>query len=154
MNDTAEDVRTPFEPAGPAPAPAPGENRLRRNAVSFPGALAQSVSVMPPAMSGAFITYLAAIKAGGATPLAFLMAMVSCLLIGGVVSSFALRLPSAGALYTYTVDGLGSFWGFIVGSIYSLALIIAGPAVLAGFALFTNLVMRHVGAPDLPGQWW
>src|SRR5438552_14699158 len=83
MNDTAEDVRTPFEPAGPAPAPAPGENRLRRNAVSFPGALAQSVSVMAPAMSGAFITYLAAIKAGGATPLAFLLATGSCLLIGG-----------------------------------------------------------------------
>ena len=153
MNDTAEDVRTPFEPAGPAPAPAPGENRLRRNAVSFPGALAQSVSVMAPAMSGAFITYLAAIKAGGATPLAFLLATGSCLLIGGVVSSFALRLSSAGSLYTYTVDGLGAFWGFLTGWLYSAALIIAGPAVLAGFAVFTSLVMGNVGAPDVLRRW-
>ncbi|HEV8623006.1 MAG TPA: APC family permease [Acidimicrobiia bacterium] len=130
------------------------QNRLRHDAVSFPETLAQSVSVMAPAMSAAFITYLAAIKAGGATPLAFLLAMVSCLLIGGAVSTFALRLPSAGSLYTYTVDGLGSFGGFIVGWTYSVALVIAGPAVLAGFAVFTSLVMRDLGAPGLLGQWW
>jgi amino acid transporter len=151
MNDTAERTRAPV---ASCEVPAHEENRLRQDAISFPEALAQSVSVMAPAMSGAFVTYLASIKAGGATPLAFVLAMVSCLLIGGVVSSFALRLPSAGSLYTYTVDGLGSFWGFIVGSTYSLALIIAGPAVLAGFAVFTSLVMRNVGAPGLLGQWW
>jgi amino acid transporter len=151
MNDTAEQTHIPADAGAPA---AQGENRLRRDAISFPEALAQSVSVMAPAMSGAFVTYLAAIKAGGATPLAFLLATVSCLLIGGVVSSFALRLPSAGSLCTYTVDGLGSFWGFLVGSTYSVALIIAGPSVLAGFAVFTSLVMRNVGAPGLLGQWW
>ena len=136
------------------PAPAPGENRLRSDAISYREALAQSVSVMAPAMSAAFITYLAASKAGGATPLAFVLAMVSSLLIGGVVSTFALRLPSAGSLYTYTVDGLGSFGGFLVGWTYSLALVIGGPAVLAGFAVFTSLVMRDVGAPGLLGEWW
>src|SRR3989442_9452094 len=102
MNDPAEDVRTPFEPAGPAPAPAPGENRLRRNAVSFPGALAQSVSVMAPAMSGAFITYLAAIKAGGATPLAFLLATGSCLLIGGGGNHLAPPPPTRRSLHSLT----------------------------------------------------
>jgi amino acid transporter len=130
------------------------ENRLRPNAVSFPEALAQSVSVIAPAMSGAFITYLAAIKSGGATPLAFLLATGSCLLIGGVISGFAVRLPSAGSLYTYTVDGLGSFWGFVAGSLYSLAVIIAGPAVLAGFAVFTSMVMDNLGAPAVLGTWW
>jgi len=150
MIETAQRART----APPTVAPLPGENRLRADAVSLPQALAQSVSVMAPAMSGAFVTYLAAIKAGGATPLAFLLAMVSCLLIGGVVSSFALRLPSAGSLYTYTVDGLGSFAGFVVGWTYSVALIIGGPAVLGGFAVFTSLVMRNMGLPQPFGQWW
>src|ERR1043165_5185320 len=116
--------------SGPPGGLAAGGDRLRRDAISFPEALAQSVSVMAPAMSGAFITYLAALKAGGATPLAFLLATGSCLLIRGVRSRFALRLPSAGSLYTYTVDGLGSFWGFVVGCVYSAALVIAGPAVL------------------------
>src|SRR5947199_9914074 len=118
MMETAQRART----APPTVAPPPGENRLRADAVSLPEALAQSVSVMAPAMSGAFVTYLAAIKAGGATPLAFLLATGSCLLIGGVVSHFALRLPSAGSLYTYTVDGLASRWGFRAGCLYSAAL--------------------------------
>jgi amino acid transporter len=141
-------------PAAGAPPGADDGHRLRAGVLSFPEALAQSVSVMAPAMSGAFVTYLAAIKAGGATPLAFLLASGSCLLIGAVVSRFAVRLPSAGSLYTYTVDGLGSFAGFVVGWTYSVALIIGGPAVLAGFAVFTSLVMRNVGAAGLLGQWW
>jgi hypothetical protein len=50
MNDTAEQTR----PAAAAGAlAAQGENRLRRDAMSFPEALAQSVSVMAPAVSGA-----------------------------------------------------------------------------------------------------
>ncbi len=134
--------------------PGLSDNRLRGDAISFPEALSQSISVMAPAMSGAFVTYLAAIKAGGATPLAYVLATAACLLIGGVVSSFALRLPSAGSLYTYTVDGLGSFFGFVVGWTYAAALVIAGPAVLAGFSVFTSLVMRDVGAPPALGQWW
>jgi amino acid transporter len=151
VNDTATDVSLRARPAAP---PAVAENRLRPDAISFPDALAQSVSVMAPAMSGAFITYLAAIKAGGATPLAFLLATGSCLLIGRVVSRFALRLPSAGSLYTYTADGLGSFWGFLTGCLYSVACITAGPAVLAGFAAFTSLAMGNAGAPELLRQWW
>src|SRR5579884_2409074 len=133
--------------------PATGD-RLKPDAISFPETLAQSVSVMAPAMSGAFITYLAALKTGGATPLAFGLASVSCLLIGSVVSRFALRLPSAGSLYTYTADGLGPTWGFVVGCLYSTGLVIAGPAVLAGFAVFVALVMGNVGAPTLLTEWW
>lgn len=151
MSGTATEVDTRY---GPADAQAPAQNRLRPDAISFPDALAQSVSVMAPAMSGAFITYLAALKAGGATPLAFLLATASCLLIGWVVSSFALRLPSAGSLYTYTVSGLGSFSGFLVGWMYSVACIVAGPAVLAGFAVFTGMVLGNIDAPDLFHQWW
>jgi hypothetical protein len=48
------------------------ENRFRRGVISLPDTIAQSVTVMAPALSAAFISYLAAIKAGGATPLAFL----------------------------------------------------------------------------------
>jgi len=151
MDDTATVIRAAYGPSGP---PARAEDRLKCDALSFPEVLAQSVSVMAPALSGAFITYLAAVKSGGATPLAFLLATVGCLLIGAVVSGFAVRLPTAGSLYTYTVDGLGSFWGFVVGSVYSAGYIVAGPAVLAGFAVFTSLVMGDLGAPAALTEWW
>lgn len=143
------------EPSVPvAPTSADEQHRLKRGAVSLPETIAQSMAVMAPAMSGAFITYLAAVKAGGATPLAILLATGACLLIGSLVAEFALHLPSAGSLYTYTVNGLGSFWGFLTGWIYGLGFLLAGPAVLAGFAVFTSLVMADLGAPSFLQQWW
>lgn len=84
------------EPVPPPTAPA-AKTELRRGVVTLPQTIAQSLSTMAPAMSGAFITYLAAVKAGGATPLSFLFALVACLFIGGVVAQFALHLPSAGS---------------------------------------------------------
>ncbi|MGH9038957.1 MAG: APC family permease [Acidimicrobiia bacterium] len=144
-------LSVPFANQGPATAE---ENRLRRGVISLPGTIAQSITVMAPALSAAFISYLAAIKAGGATPLAYLLAMGSCLVVGGVVSGFALRLPSAGSLYTYTVHGLGSFWGFVVGCTYLFGGVLAGVAVLAGFAVFTSQLMGSLGAPTFLQQWW
>ncbi len=129
------------------------ENRLRRGAISLPDTIAQSVTVMAPALSAAFISYLAAIKAGGATPLAFLLATGSCLVVGCVVSEFALRFPSAGSLYTYTVNGLGSFWGFVVGCSYLFGGVLAGVAVLAGFAVLTSQLMGNLDAPALLQEW-
>jgi len=129
-------------------------NRLRAGVLSLPDTITQSVTVMAPAMSGAFITYLAAVKAGGATPLAFVLALASCLVIGGVVSEFALHLPSAGSMYTYVTNGLGSLPGFVVGWIYSLGFLFAAPAALAGSGVFTSLVMAKHDAPSLLQQWW
>ena len=47
-------------------------------------------------MSGAFLTYLASTKAGGATPLAFLLGTLAMLCVGGTVAYFARSLSSAG----------------------------------------------------------
>ncbi len=132
---------------------ATGDHRLRRGVVTLPETIAQSVTVMAPAMSGAFITYLAAIKAGGATPLAFLLATLACLAIGGVVGESALRLPSAGSLYTFTTKGLGPFWGYLTGWGYTLGFTFGALAVLAGFSGFMSLMMSNLGAPELLQQW-
>jgi len=131
-----------------------GSESLRAEQLTLVDTIAQSVTVMAPAMSGGFITYLAAIKAGGATPLAFLLATIACLLIGGVVSKFALDLRSAGSLYTYAVAGLGSFWGYLTGWTYGMGLWLAGPAVLAGSGSFMSLFMGGIGAPSFLQHWW
>ncbi len=130
------------------------DNRLRRDVISLPDAVAHSVALMGPAVGAAFYSYLVAVKAGGATPLAFLLATGGCLLIGGVVSEFALRLPSAGSLYTFTVNGLGSFLGFVVGWSYALAGAFYCPTALAGFAVFTAMAMGGLNAPGLLQEWW
>lgn len=139
--------------AGVAPGAETEAHQLRRGVVTLPETIAQSVTVMAPAMSGAFITYLAAIKAGGATPLSFVLATLACLAIGGVVGEFALRLPSAGSLYTYTTKGLGPFWGYLTGWGYTLGFTFGGFAVLAGFSGFMSLIMGNLGAPGVLQQW-
>lgn len=136
------------------PTQAAATDGLAAGQLALVDTIAQSVTVMAPAMSGGFITYLAAVKAGGATPLAFLLAMLACLVIGGVVSKFALDLRSAGSLYTYVTHGLGSFWGFLTGWGYGFGLWLAGPAVLAGSGAFMGLFMTNIGAPDFLRQWW
>jgi len=127
---------------------------LHRGRLTLVDTIAQSVTVMAPSMSGGFITYLAAVKSGGATPLAFLLATVACLLIGGVVSKFALELHHAGSLYSYTVQGIGSFWGYLTGWGYGLGLWLAGASVLAGSGTFMALFMTSINAPDFLRQWW
>jgi amino acid transporter len=140
--------------APPTASAVQAGHRLRQGALSLPDALAQSVTVMAPALSGGLITYLAAIKAGGATPLAFVIATLACLLIGAVVSEFARSIRSAGSLYTYTVHGLGPFVGFVMGWGYLIGIFLAGPAVLAGASVFLSMVMADIGAPTVATFWW
>ncbi len=126
---------------------------LRRH-LGLPDVIAQSVTVIAPGMSGAFLTYLAATKAGGATPLAFLLAALGALCIGGVVSEFGRSLPSAGSLYTYTTVGLSRTAGFVLGWMYSLAFIILAGAVLAGFGFFTSLLIQSLTESETAIPWY
>ncbi len=137
-------------------------SQLRRR-LSLPDVIAQSVTVIAPGMSGAFLTYLAATKAGGATPLAYVLAMLGALAVGGVVAEFGKTMPSAGSLYTYTATGLSKTAGFVLGWMYSIAFIILAAAVLAGFGFFMSLLLQSLtdsgsGAGDafVPSfvPWW
>lgn len=129
---------------------------LRRGHLKLPDVIAQSVSIIAPGMSGGFLTYLAATKAGGATPLAYVLAAIGALFIGGVVSEFGESMSSAGSLYTYTSAGWSKTAGFVVGWMYSIALIVLGAAVLAGFGFFmTQFVQSLTNSTSLvPWQWF
>jgi amino acid transporter len=131
-----------------------GANQLRRGHLSLPDVIAQSVSVIAPAMSGGFLTYLAATKAGGATPLAYVLASIGALFLGGVVSEFSRSMSSAGSLYTYVANGWGKTAGFVLGWLYSIALTILGAAVLAGFGFFMSLFIQAVTESKTFIPWW
>lgn len=120
----------------------------------MPDVVAQSVSVMAPAMSGALLTYAAAIQAGGATPLAFLLATLGALAIGAVVAEFSRSMSSAGSLYTYTAAGLSKTAGFVLGWIYVIAFILLGGAVLAGFGAFLSLGIQSMTGSATAIPWW
>jgi amino acid transporter len=115
--------------------------------------IAQSLSVIAPAMSGAFLTYLASTKAGGATPLAYLLGTLAMLAVGGTVALFARSLSSAGSMYTYITRGGGKVLGFVGGWCYAAAFLVLGGAVLWGFGFFTaTLIALLTGAT--PAWYW
>ncbi len=129
-------------------------NELRRGHLSLSDVIAQSVSVIAPAMSGGFLTYLAATKAGGATPLAYVLAAIGALFLGRVVSEFSKSMSSAGSLYTYVANGWNNTAGFVLGWVYTIALTILGAAVLAGFGFFASSFLQSVTNSSKAIPWW
>lgn len=122
--------------------------------LGLPDVIAQSLSVIAPAMSGAFLTYLASTKAGGATPLAFLLGTLAMLAVGGTVAMFARSLSSAGSMYTYITRGAGNTLGFLGGWCYAAAFLVLGGAVLWGFGFFTASLVALLTGADVAWYWF
>jgi amino acid transporter len=136
-------------PSGSSPAGTGGFHRT----LGLRDVIAQSLSVIAPAMSGAFLTYLASTKAGGATPLAFLLGTLAMLAVGGTVAMFARSLSSAGSMYTYITRGANRGLGFLGGWCYAAAFLVLGGAVLSGFGFFTASFVALITGGD-PAWYW
>src|SRR5260221_13943355 len=97
-------------------SPSPREKAtLRRNAFVLPGVLFQSVTTMPPASAVSFSLGAAIPYAGGALPLAVLIALIVCSLIALNIGALARYLPSAGGFFTYVGRSLGTQAGWLTG---------------------------------------
>src|SRR5437879_12196904 len=112
-----------------------GAARLERDAIGLAPVLFQSITHMAPAAAVAFSIIFAVTYAGGATPLAVVLALVACLLVAVSIGQLARHLPSAGGVYTYSARGLHPVAGFFVG----WGLIVAEPRL----APVTHRVFRH-----------
>ncbi len=99
-------------------------------------AVAQSVGFMGPVFSSAFlIPLLVGVNvsgngAGGAAPLAVLLATVGLLGLGWIVSEYAKRIHAAGSLYDYVTDGLGKKIGAAAGIAYYVGILALGGGIL------------------------
>ena len=93
--------------------PGATEGRLQRNAIGLAPVLFQSITHMAPAAAVAFSIIFAVTYAGGATPLAVLLALVACLFVAISIGQLARHLPSAGGLYTYSARGASPDGGLL-----------------------------------------
>src|SRR5437667_12203480 len=93
---------------------------LRRNAIGLPGVLFQSITTMAPASAVAFSLGAAIPFAGGALPLAVLIALLVCSLIALNIGSLARYLPSAGGYFPSVSLGLGFQAGWVTVWLFSL----------------------------------
>src|SRR5450759_815928 len=106
------------------------QTKLRANAIGLPGVLFQSITTMAPASAVSFSLGAAIPFAGGALPLAVIIALIICTLIALNIGSLAKHLPSAGGYFTYVTHGLGPQAGWMTGWLFSLTYLLIVPLQL------------------------
>ncbi|HEU5428842.1 MAG TPA: APC family permease [Actinocrinis sp.] len=112
------------------------EHRRLAGSLTLVDAIAQSVGVMGPVFSIAFLVPLlvglnaSGSGAGTAAPLAVLIAAVGVLGLGWIVAQYARRIHAAGSLYDYVTDGLGKRVGAAAGLLYYIGILALGVGIL------------------------
>lgn len=126
---------------------------LARDAIGLREVLFQSITHMAPAAAVAFSIIVGAGFAGGALPLAVIVALIGCLSVAFCIGELARHLPSAGGMYTYVARGLHPSAGFLVAWGYAFAESLGAPLL---FLIFGNVVATtlatELGWSD--GLWW
>jgi amino acid transporter len=130
-----------------------GSPGLRRGAVSFTGVLFQSITFMAPAIATALSIPLGISYAGGAAPLAVILALVACLFAANSIGQLSKHLPSAGSFYTFVSHGIHPQAGFLVAWGFLLGVIVGGPflALQMGFVVAGTLNQEWGWSND---TWW
>ena len=121
---------------------------LARGAIGLREVLFQSVTSMAPAGAVALSIAAGATYAGGALPLAVLLALVACMLVASSIGQLARHLPSAGSIYTYPAEAIHPALGFLVGWGYALVEALIGPItmILCGY-LIGSITNSEFGWP-------
>ncbi len=132
--------------------PAAGTT-LARDAIGLREVLFQSITHMAPAVAVAFSIIVGANFAGGALPLAVVVALVGCLCVAYSMGELARHLPSAGGMYTYTARGLHPSVGFLVAWAYAIVEPLVAPLlyIIFGFVMAGTLNAEFGWSADL---WW
>jgi amino acid transporter len=121
----------------------PQADRLRENSIGLPHVLFQSVTHMAPAVSLVFVFLVAIQFSGPALPLALLITLLAMLCVASTIGQLAREMPSAGGLYTYVANGLGSKAGFVVGWMFMLVEPIVAPLLFLLFAFVLQDVFEN-----------
>jgi amino acid transporter len=139
-----------------------GYERLGRRRLKLADVVAQSVGLIGPVFSAAFLIPLIAGTgfsgegAGVATPFAVILAAIGVLGLGWIVAQYAKRVHAAGSLYDYVTMGLGSRVGGWAGWIYygGTLLLASAIAVLVGWFLRDNVLPAFEVDPIMPSWAW
>jgi amino acid transporter len=125
--------------------PPKTSHNLKKDYLSYPEVIAQSISVIAPSTAPAAILGLIFVSAGNGTWLSFLLATVGLLFVCFNINQFARRSASPGSLYTYIVKGLGPIAGVLSGWGLLLGYMVTGMSTLCGFAIFGQMLLAQLG---------
>jgi amino acid transporter len=117
-------------------AEAAGATTLRRDSLSPPEVLAQSVANMSPTGAMALLPLLVFGSARNGTWLSFVIAIVLMVCIGYCAAQFSRRTNSAGSFYVWVTQALGPGAGHTAGWALQLGYVATGVATIVGFGIF------------------
>ena len=161
----SQTVRPPGEPAVPAtppvretvvvagPSGAAGATSLRRNVLSMPEVLAQSVANAAPSAAMALLPLLVFLNAGNGTWVSFVAAVITMVCVGYCAAQFASRMNSAGGFYVWVSKGFGPGAGHAAGWGLLLGYIATGIATILGFAIFGGDFLTRLGLPGIDNKY-
>jgi amino acid transporter len=127
---------------------------LRREAVGLREVLFQSITDMAPGAAIAASIPAGVLFAGGALPLAVVLALIACLFSAWSIGQLARELPSSGSMATYAARGLHPAVGFLTAWAYAMVGWLIPPLVLLqlGFTTAGTLHSEISGYPE--NLWW
>jgi amino acid transporter len=139
-----------------------GYERLGTRKLKLVDAVAQSVGLIGPVFSAAFLIPLIAgfgasgKGAGIATPFAVILAAIGTFALGWIVAQYAKRVHAAGSVYDYVSLGLGSGVGGFAGWIYygGTTILASAIAVLVGWFLRDGVLATFGVDGTLPPWAW
>ena len=134
--------------------------RLGTGNLTLKDVVAQSVGYMGPVFSGTFFIptivglSFAGKGAGIATPFAILLTAIGMLALAWIISRYAKRIHSAGALYDYVREGLGRPSGLFAGWVYYGGALMLTLAIGLAFGGFVSLTLLTVHDVDINWIWF
>jgi amino acid transporter len=107
---------------------------------------------MAPVLAVVLNAPAAAVAAGAALPLSFLIAFIAAALVGNTVVQFSRQLPSAGSFYTFNSKGLGPLAGFFTGWLFWIGYAVLAPGLFGAFGAFVHDYVLSTWGVEI--QWW
>jgi amino acid transporter len=118
--------------------------------LNLPETVAMSVALMAPTTAMVFVTPFLAQRAGYNVPLAFVVSLLSVMIIGYCFGRLGRRYAHAGSAYGLTKDTLGPGMGALAGwgLVFMYTLLIG--ALLAGTGAFAQLAIQQLLGVTVP----
>lgn len=124
-------------------------HELRKDSVGTLEVAALSVAGLAPTMAMALGTSFAAIQAGAAVPLAYLLGMLGSLALAYVIVVFTRRVAASGVAFTWIGAVFGKNVGFVAGWLYAGGWMFATAVVLALSAVNLNAFFLEVSNANI-----
>jgi amino acid transporter len=127
--------------------------QLKRQ-LNLPETVAMSVALMAPTTGMVFVTPLLASAAGYNVPLAFVVSLVSVMIVGYCFGRLGRKYAHAGSAYGLTRHSLGSQAGVLAGYGLLFTYVLLTGALLAGTGAFAELAIEQIFHTDIAWGWF